>query len=110
MRAAAAAVAEPALLQDKETAASALQVHREILDQVFSLQDRKSEAFRVLRKGLGYTFSVVVHAIPDAGFAFMAELVERQDRDVDWIVKQNLKKGRLVKYYPEQVAALEAQL
>jgi hypothetical protein len=110
MRAVAATVAEPAILQDRATAAAALELHREILDQVFKLKDRKSEAFRVLRKGLGYTLSVVVRALPDEGFAFMAELVERQDRDVDWIVRQNLKKNRLVKYYPERVEVLEALL
>jgi hypothetical protein len=110
MRAAAATVAEPALLQDESTANAALALHTQIIDQVCRVQDRKSEAFRVLRKGLGYTLSLVVYALPEQGFAFMARLLETQDPDLQWIVKENLKKNRLVKNYPEQVGALQALL
>lgn len=110
MRAAAATVADPILLRNTGTATAALELHRGIFDQVLKLEERKSEAFRVLRKGLGYTLSVVVCSIPDEGFAFLVELVEHQDRDVDWIVRQNLKKNRLAKPYPERVRSLEALL
>jgi hypothetical protein len=110
MRAAAATVAEPAILHDADSAPSALQLHREIFDQLPGLEERRSEAFKVLRKGLGYTLSVVVQALPDEGFSLMAELLQRGDRDVDWIVSQNLKKNRLAKYHPERVKALEPLL
>ena len=110
MRAAAATVAEPALLQDEVTANAALALHRQIIDQVCKVQDRKSEAFRVLRKALGYTLSLVVCALPEQGFALMARLLETQDPDLQWIVKENLKKNRLVKNYPEEVGALQALL
>jgi hypothetical protein len=110
MRAAAASVAEPVLLQDETTAVAALALHRQIIDQVGKVQERKSEAFRVLRKGLGYTLSLVVYALPQQGFAFMARLLETQDPDLKWIVKENLKKNRLVKNYPEEVGALRVLL
>jgi hypothetical protein len=110
MRAAAATVAEPAILKDKETAISALQLHRKIITQVLEVKERKSEGFRILRKALGYTLSVVVRAIPKEGFEFVAQLVDSQDSDVLWIVKENLKKNRLVKNFPEQVESMKKSL
>jgi DNA-binding winged helix-turn-helix (wHTH) protein len=50
------------------------QLHRNIIDQVLKTEERKSEAFRTLRKALGHTLSVVVCAVPKAGFEFMAQL------------------------------------
>ena len=106
MRAAATSVAAPTALKEKKIANSALQLHRDILAQVLETQDRRSEAFRILRKALGYTLSVVVRAVPEEGFEFMAQLVETQDSDVLWIVKQNLRKNRLLKYFPAEVELL----
>lgn len=69
------------------------------LDQVFSLHLNK----------MGVTCPwaaagcVVVHALPKQGFEFMAESVDLQDSDVLWIVKENLKKNRLLKNFPEEV-------
>ena len=56
---------------------------------------------------MGYTLSVVVNALPDAGFEYMARLVKTQDLDVRWIVKENLKKNRLTKNYPEEVETMK---
>lgn len=110
MRAAAAAVADPSALDDKGTAVSALQLQRKILRQVAEADNRQSDAFKTLRKGLAYTLSVVVSAIPDEGFALMAELAGSGDSDVLWIVKQNLKKKRLTGKFPAAVKSLERQL
>jgi hypothetical protein len=110
MRAAAAAVAEPALLKDRDNARLALEMHRDILERVLGTQERKSEDFRVLRKALGYTLSIVVRADPQDGFEFMAQLAKSGDSDARWIVRENLKKSRLVKNYPEQVAAVNRTL
>jgi hypothetical protein len=110
MRAAAAAMAEPDILKDEEIALSALQLHRNILDQVLEVKELKSEEFRILRKALGYTVSVVVCAVPEEGFELMAQLVGSQNSDVQWIVKQNLKKNRLLKSFPEEVESVKALL
>jgi hypothetical protein len=107
MRAAAAAVAEPSLLNDAVMARSGLQLHQQIFDQLLQIEDRKTEAFRILRKALGYTLSVVVYALPNAGFEYMAHLIDTQDSDVRWIVKENLKKNRLAKNYPEEVKTMK---
>jgi hypothetical protein len=108
LRAVAAAVAEPTLLQDQDLARSALRLHQRILERVQEAgdRDRKTEPFRILRKGLGYTPSVVVQALPDEGFVWLAQLANSQDRDVLWIVRQNLKKNRLVREFPIRVEQL----
>ncbi len=95
MRAAAAIVAEPALLADKKMAVSALLLHREIVAQLLAARDRKSESFRILRQALGYTISVVVAALPGEGRAWLERLQQAPDPDVQWIVRENLKKKRL---------------
>jgi hypothetical protein len=110
MRAAAAAVAEPALLTDYASASTALQLHRMIFDQVLAAKDRRAEDFGTLRKGLAFTLSVVVHALPDEGFAYVGELARSQDPDVMWILSQNLRKNRLVKNHPREVAAMRELL
>lgn len=110
LRAVAAAVAEPSLLKDRDVALAALHLHEQILDRVLQTTDRRSEAFKTLRQGLGYTLSVVVQALPEEGFAWLAKLVETQDADVRWIVRENLKKNRLLRPFSEQVAALQTRL
>lgn len=110
LRAIAAGVAEPTLLKNDETAQAALELHQAILDQVLKIEDRKSDEFKALRKGLGYTLSLVVQALPEEGFRFVRELVATQDKDVLWIVKENLKKNRLVKNFPVQVESIKSSL
>jgi hypothetical protein len=110
MRATAAAVAEPGLLDDWETALTALQLHKNIMAQVLAVKERRSEGFKILRKGLGYTLSVVVCTAPQEGFPFLAQLLDAQDPDVRWIVSENLKKNRLVRNFPKEVETLKALL
>lgn len=57
----------------------------------------ESEEFRSLRKGLGYGWSVVVAALPDKGKLRMERWLDSDDKDVAWIMRQNLKKKRLAR-------------
>lgn len=57
--------------------------------------ERTSEAFKALRKGLGYCWSVATCASPDAGKALMETWFACDDRDVRWVMRQNLMKARL---------------
>ncbi len=107
MRAIAATVAEPSLLENDEIARWSLDLHRKIFDRILETQDRKTEQFRVMRKALGYTLSVVVSALPREGFKFMTQLVESQDEDVKWILRENLKKKRLDSNFPAEVAEIK---
>jgi len=95
MRAAAAAVAEPSLLQNARIAVRALELHSRIIREIRGARDRRAEEFRILRKGLGYTLSVVACGAPTAGLNLLAELAGEEDRDLRWIFKENLKKNRL---------------
>jgi hypothetical protein len=110
MRAIAATVAEPSLLRDEEMATWALKLHRKIFDRALEMQGGKTDQFLVLRKALGYTLSVVVRAAPREGFEFMAQLLASQDEDVKWILKENVKKKRLERNFPNEVAEIKQLL
>jgi hypothetical protein len=110
LRVIAGSVADPPLLKDNKLANAALALHKEIFKKVLIIADRKSENFRILRKALGFTLSVVVRATPEPGFEFMRQLVNSKDADVRWILKENLKKNRLTKNFPEQVESLKKLL
>jgi len=110
LRAVAAALADPAILKDEQVAAQALMMHQKIMENLVLQVDRKSETFRTLRKGLGYTWSVVIQANPEKGFNVLAEMAKSEDRDIQWIVRENLKKNRLIKNFAEQVELIKSLL
>lgn len=110
MRAVAAGVAEPPLLKDKQTAKTAFELHKKIFAKIAAAQERKSDEFKTLKQGLGYSLSVVVCANPREGFEYMRQLTDTQDADILWIVKENLKKNRLIKNFPEEVASTKKLL
>jgi len=99
-RAAIAAIAEPGLLNTPERVSGALDIQRVVLERLHkaSAADRKREDFRVLRKALGYTLSVVTAATPKDGFALMRTCAGWGDTDVVWVLRENLKKKRLAKF------------
>ena len=68
-RAAAAALCEPALLTTAERVSEALAVLAKATAGLAesSVEERRSEEFRALRKGLGYCWSVAVVAAPEVG-------------------------------------------
>jgi hypothetical protein len=57
--------------------------------------DRKNEAFKTLRQGMGYCWSVAAVALPADGKLLMETWFHSPDPDVIWIMKENLKKNRL---------------
>ena len=111
-RAAIAAMAEPVLLHSAETIHAALTIHRLVLKRVYSspATDRKRGDFRVLRQALGYAVSVVTAAAPEEGFALMRDCAAWSDFDINWILRENLKKKRLAKFaeYTEDLSKLLA--
>jgi hypothetical protein len=102
-RAAAAALAEPRLLKKPEVAIQVLQVFDKITTDIASAVDSKSEEFKILRQGMGYCWSVAVAALSKAGKPAMEKWLESHNPDVRWIMKENLKKNRLVKMDPQWV-------
>ncbi len=102
-RAAIASLCEPGLLQDEKNARKVLDLLEFVTTSILGELDRQSEDYRVLRKTLGYAWSVVVAAQPDVGKPRMAKWVSSNDKDIRWIMKHNLKKNRLIKMDPEWV-------
>jgi hypothetical protein len=109
-RAAAAALCHPDLLGIEAHAARVLQILDSITASLQGVEDRRSDEFKALRKGLGYCWSVAVSALPAAGKPRMETWLRCEDRDARWIMKQNLAKVRLVRMDAEWVAACQAQL
>ena len=99
-RAAVATIAEPSLLYATELLDAVLKLQRIVLERLHNTlsADRKSEDFRTLRRTLGYTLSVITAAAPEEGFALMRECASWGDNDVNWILRENLKKKRLAKF------------
>jgi hypothetical protein len=44
---------------------------------------------------MGYCWSVAVAANPDAGMSMMEQWFSNRDKDIRWIMRENLKKKRL---------------
>ena len=115
-RAAAAALCEPALLTEPRRVEATLAVLEAATAGVATAgpAERRSEEFKAFRKGLGYCWSVAVAAAPETGAPAFEALVERAaasgDRDLRWIVRENLRKRRLTRLDPDWVAALLARL
>jgi len=94
-RAAAAALCEPRLLRRPEHARAVLAIVDAITRTLRQEKDRAAEGFLVLRKGLGYCWSVAVAAEPEEGKALMEAWLDDPDKDIRWIMRENLKKNRL---------------
>lgn len=109
-RAAVAALCEPGLLCDPKWARRVFDILDWITCSVTKEANRKSEGFRVLRKGLGYGWSVAVAAHPGIGKARMERWIGAEDGDIRWIMKQNLKRKRLGRMEDDWVEAQLARL
>ena len=109
-RAAAAALCEPRLLREPGQVESVLQILDRITASLQDAEDRRADEFQALRKGLGYCWSVAVAAYPEAGKQAMERWFAIDDRDVLWIMKQNLRKKRLTRMDAEWVERWKARL
>ncbi len=112
-RASVVAIAEPPLLHTPAMIDAALTIQRLVLERLHALPDtvRKRDDVRALRQGLGYTLSVVAAAAPEKGFALMRECAGWGDSDINWILRENLKKKRLAKFveHAEKVSKILAK-
>jgi hypothetical protein len=96
-RAAAAALCEPRLLGQPERARAVLGVLDAITVSIEQASERRVEDFMALRKGMGYCWSVAVAALPSEGKPLMEKWLASSDKDIRWIMKENLKKARLAR-------------
>ena len=109
-RAAIAAICEPALLKQPVAQVAAVDAVDAVTRSLTGVADRKSEDFRVLRQGLAYCWSVAVASSPRIGKARMEAWIASDDRDVRWLLKENLKKNRLLRMDPDWVSSQTAKL
>lgn len=110
MRAVAATLCEPALLKEEAIAAKTLAVLRLITETFFYREDKLTEAEITLRKTLGYGWSVAIVALPESGKRQFESLLDVSGKHIKWIVKENLKKNRLVKMDSKWVESLSRRL
>jgi hypothetical protein len=109
-RACLAAVSEPSLLKVTEFVVSALAMQRSAIERLHALPitQRRQTDVRVLRQTLSYTLGIVTAACPDSGFALMCEIAAWNDPDINWILRENIKKRRLAKFSGYTNKILEA--
>ena len=96
-RAVVAAICEPKLLKQPKEIEKVMKLLDNITHDLLSEENRKSEELRILRKALGYGWSVAVIADPDKGKVLMEKWFTNEDKDIQWIMKENIKKDRLKK-------------
>jgi hypothetical protein len=94
-RAAAAGLCEPALLKETEHAVETLIILDRITTSLAASRDRKDGGFRVLRKALGYCWSVAAAAAPENAGPYFEKWMQSKDKDVAWVMKTNLAKARM---------------
>jgi hypothetical protein len=109
-RAVAAAICEPGLLKKPEIITKVLGLLDQITEDLSQEQNRKNEDFKVLRKSLGYCWSVAVVADPVSGKKLMEKWFAGHNPDIRWIMRENLKKNRLRKLDPAWVEMREQEL
>jgi hypothetical protein len=109
-RAAMAALCEPRLLRKKNDARAVLRILGRITTALHRSGQRDDEGFRVLRQALGYGWSVAAAALPEEGKRHMEAWLASDDADVQWILRENLKKNRLARIDAAWVRSCEAKL
>lgn len=103
LRCAVAAICEPILLKTPETKRFALDLLDRITLTFSTVKNRKDESFVVLKKGLSYGWSVAVSADPEYGKPLMEKWLTSEDKDVCRVMRENLKKNRLIRMDREWV-------
>ncbi len=109
-RAAAAALCEPRLLRNNQPDGRTLAILDTITGSLIGEEDRRSDDFKALRKGLGYCWSVAVVALPGEGKSLMEKWLDCDDKDIRWIMKENLGKARLARMDGEWVEECVSRL
>ncbi|HEY0831365.1 MAG TPA: HEAT repeat domain-containing protein [Candidatus Dormibacteraeota bacterium] len=94
-RALVAGLCEPALLASNEDAVAVLQMLDQITHSVAASDDRRNDGFRVLRRALGYGWSVAAAAAPRNAQPYLEKWLRSSDKDVAWIMQSNLSKARM---------------
>ena len=109
-RAAVAVLCEPRLLKVAASARATLRLLDDVTSTVAAAKDRRCDEFDVLRKSLGYCWSVAAVALPEVGKPLMEKWLASTDSDVRWIMRENLTKARLARMDEAWVRRCRIQL
>lgn len=109
-RAAAAAVCHPDFLRKADHALRALTMLDGIMESMCNVEDRRSDEFKALRKGMGYCWSIVVAAHPEPGKKMIEKWLVSKDKDMVWIMRSNLRRNRLIRMDEKWVQKWKARL
>jgi hypothetical protein len=109
-RAAACGICSPSLLSDADRSIFAINLLEKITGGLSEMENRKSDEFKILCKGLSYCWSIAIEANPVHGKPPFEKLVKSDDPDLLRIAKANLKKNRLIKMDSDWVARLVSDL
>jgi len=96
-RAVVAGLCEPRLLIDKDNVIEVLQILWDITLGFSASPGKISDAAKTLRQALGYGWSVAIVHHPIAGKKIFEQLAGMDNPHIRHIVKENLKKNRLLK-------------
>ncbi len=107
-RAVVAALCEPKLLKEVPVVARILRVLGRITMD-FERADRLTDGQVALRKALGYGWSVVVAASPEVGKGAFEAIAGNAGKHIRWIVRENLKKKRMMKMDAQWVERMRAE-
>jgi hypothetical protein len=99
-RAAIAGICEPRLLADRLTARAALALLDAVMLSLLDEPERRRDDVRVLRRALGYCWSVAVAALREEGRPALERWLDCCDPDVRWVLRENLRKHRLLEADP----------
>lgn len=109
-RAAVAVLCEPRLLKSPAAAQATLRLLDAITSGIAAAKDRRCDEFDVLRKSLGYCWSVATVALPEKGKPLMENWLASSDPDIRWIMRENLTKARLARIDAAWVQTQRAHL
>jgi hypothetical protein len=101
-RAVVAGLCEPKLLNNENINIKILEILEKITRNI-SHDNKLSDQEVSLRKALGYGWSVVIVSTPENGKKYFEKLFRLPGKHVNWIIKENLKKNRLMKMDSEWV-------
>jgi hypothetical protein len=90
-------------LKDEHIPLRVLQIVDEVTASLSNTQNRRQENFKILRLALAYCWSVAVAVLPVQGKVYMEKWFLSVDQDVQWVMRENLKKARMERIDPIQV-------
>jgi len=103
LRAVAAGCCEPVLLQQTRTAMIVLDILDQITARMLPGPGSDRDGYATLKKGLSYCWSVAVVHASDRGKQLMEKWLKSDDKNIRNIMRENLKKNRLVRMDPKWV-------